>query len=70
MIAGVWTLAAFVFVQAYTSTLFTYVIKPSSSAPLVDSVFDLANKSDINLLVKKGGDLEASLTVSLQKYTM
>jgi hypothetical protein len=26
LVAGVWTLAAFIFVQAYTSTLFTYVV--------------------------------------------
>ncbi|EFX82168.1 hypothetical protein DAPPUDRAFT_241316 [Daphnia pulex] len=42
LVAGVWTLAAFVFVQAYTSTLFTYVVTPINH-PLIDSVYDTNN---------------------------
>nr|CAH0101813.1 unnamed protein product [Daphnia galeata] len=49
LVAGVWTLAAFIFVQAYTSTLFTYVVAPVNP-PLINSIYDIAESPDINLL--------------------
>ncbi|EFX82353.1 hypothetical protein DAPPUDRAFT_241433 [Daphnia pulex] len=39
LVAGVWTLAAFFFVQSYTSTLFTYVVTPINH-PLINSIYD------------------------------
>ncbi|XP_046449191.1 ionotropic receptor 93a-like [Daphnia pulex] len=54
LVAGVWTLAAFIFVQAYTSTLFTYVVKPINH-PLINSVYDIINSGDINLLAREDG---------------
>lgn len=56
LVAGVWTLAAFVFVQAYTSILFTYVMAPINP-PLINSVYDVIENSDINLLYRKGSTL-------------
>ena len=64
--AGVWTLAAFIFVQAYTSILFTYVVAPVNQ-PLVNSIYDIAESSDINLLVKIGGTPETMFMVGLGK---
>ncbi|KAI9559660.1 hypothetical protein GHT06_013665 [Daphnia sinensis] len=49
LVAGVWTLAAFIFVQGYNSTLFTYVVAPVN-LPLINSVYDIAESSDIILL--------------------
>ncbi|EFX87003.1 hypothetical protein DAPPUDRAFT_312492 [Daphnia pulex] len=57
LVAGVWCLAAFVFVQAYTSTLFTYVVTPVNP-PLVKSAYDLADKEDVNVLVRKAGIID------------
>ncbi|XP_032789947.2 LOW QUALITY PROTEIN: glutamate receptor ionotropic, kainate 2 [Daphnia magna] len=54
LVAGIWTLAAFIFVQAYTSILFTYVVAPVS-LPLINSIYDIADSDDINLLMKKAG---------------
>ncbi|XP_046449207.1 ionotropic receptor 93a-like [Daphnia pulex] len=56
LVAGVWTLAAFIFVQAYTSTLFTYVVAPVNY-PLVDSMYGVAESTDVNLLFRYGATL-------------
>jgi hypothetical protein len=66
LVAGVWTLAAFVFVQAYTSTLFTYVVTPINH-PLIDSVYDVIDNGDINLLVRESGSMNTLLSASKKK---
>jgi hypothetical protein len=63
LVAGVWALAAFIFVQAYTSTLFTYVVAPVNQ-PLINSIYDIAESSDINLLVKLAGTPESMFLAS------
>nr|CAH0113367.1 unnamed protein product [Daphnia galeata] len=60
LVAGVWTLAAFIFVQAYTSTLFTYVVTPINH-PLINSIYDIIDSSDINLLVRETGFINTLL---------
>ncbi|XP_046642725.1 ionotropic receptor 93a-like [Daphnia pulicaria] len=52
LVAGVWILAAFFFVQAYTSILFTYVVTPINP-PLINSIYDLIDSNDINLFVRE-----------------
>jgi hypothetical protein len=61
-VAGVWTLAAFIFVQAYTSTLFTYVVAPVNY-PLIDSMHDVAESTDVNLLFRYRSTLDVFVTV-------
>ncbi|XP_046449165.1 ionotropic receptor 93a-like [Daphnia pulex] len=61
LIATSWTLAAFIFVQAYNSLLFSYVIAPVHQ-PLINSVYDIAESSDINLLAKKSGTIDTLLS--------
>ncbi|XP_046640837.1 ionotropic receptor 93a-like isoform X2 [Daphnia pulicaria] len=56
LVAGVWCLAAFIFVQAYTSILFTYIVTPVNH-PLINSVYDIVEHSDIQLLVRKASTL-------------
>jgi hypothetical protein len=51
LVAGVWTLATFIFVQAYSSILFTYVVAPVNR-PLINSIYDIFDNSDINLFVR------------------
>ena len=60
LIAGVWILAAFVFVQAYNSTLITYVLAPTNR-PLVTSFHGLAESSDAVFWIKKSGTIENML---------
>ena len=62
LIAGAWSLAAFVFVQAYTSTLITYIVAPTNY-PLISSFNELADRPDIHLILKKYGTVEQILTV-------
>ncbi|EFX82428.1 hypothetical protein DAPPUDRAFT_241241 [Daphnia pulex] len=54
LVAGVWILAAFVFVQAYTSLLFTYVLTPVNN-PLMNSVYDISENSHINVFTTMAG---------------
>ncbi|EFX82186.1 hypothetical protein DAPPUDRAFT_241335 [Daphnia pulex] len=51
LVAAAWCLATFIFVQAYNSTLFTYVVTPVHQ-PLINSIYDIFDNSDINLLVR------------------
>ena len=64
IVAGVWVLAAFVFVQAYQSLLITYVMAPIET-PLINSAYDIAESNDINLLVKREGTIQAVLKVEI-----
>ncbi len=59
LVTGVWSLAAFIFVQAYTSTLITYVglVSPVNLS-LVSSAYDLVDQKDINVLVRKSGAID------------
>ncbi|XP_046448054.1 uncharacterized protein LOC124196853 isoform X2 [Daphnia pulex] len=61
LVASVWILAAFIFVQSYTSTLFTYVVTPISH-PLVNSIYDVIGSSDINLIVRETGLINTLLS--------
>jgi hypothetical protein len=62
-VAGVWCLAAFIFVQAYTSILFTYIVTPINQ-PLIKSVYDIVEHNDIQFLVRKGSTLNQFISVS------
>ena len=66
IVAGVWCLATFVLVQAYTSLLITYIIAPNNS-PLIESVHDLTKTSDIKLIIdiRSGFDDMISVTIFL-----
>jgi hypothetical protein len=63
LVAGVWSLAAFFFVQAYTSLLFTYVVTPINH-PLINSIYDIVDSSDINLVVRETGMINLLLKAS------
>jgi ionotropic glutamate receptor len=54
LVAGVWCLAAFVFVQAYMSTLITYVVTPINF-PLINSAYDIPGTKEVNELIRKSG---------------
>jgi hypothetical protein len=63
-VAGVWCLAAFIFVQAYTSTLITYVVMPINP-PLINSINDVFENRDIQLLIYKIAPLNIFSSVRL-----
>jgi hypothetical protein len=47
----------------YTSTLFTYVVAPVNY-PLVDSMHDVAESTDVHLLFRYRSTLDVFVTVS------
>ncbi|EFX87008.1 hypothetical protein DAPPUDRAFT_235855 [Daphnia pulex] len=51
IVAGVWCLAAFVFVQAYNSTLFTFLVTPMKHS-LINSPYDIPERQEVQLLAK------------------
>ena len=58
LVAAGWVLAAFVIVQAYTSTLITYILAPITT-PLADSIYDVVyGDHNINLFIRRAGNLE------------
>ena len=61
---GVWLIAAFILVQAYTSVLFTYVMAPVTS-PLINSFSDIVNNPNINVLLKRGGTIQSFFKVTI-----
>ena len=67
--AGAWVVAAFVFVQAYQATLFIYVMAPATT-PLIDSVYDIVDNADINLLIRRGSTFEFMFSVRNWKCTV
>nr|CAH0103312.1 unnamed protein product [Daphnia galeata] len=48
LVAGVWSLATFLFVQAFCSVLFTYVVAPVNH-PLINSIYDVIERDDISI---------------------
>ncbi|XP_059352537.1 uncharacterized protein LOC130700516 [Daphnia carinata] len=67
LVAGVWSLATFIFVQAYTSTLFTYIVMPSTEPLLVDSVYDVVSKPHIHLVIESGRGFESTIMNTQEK---
>ena len=60
-LATAWCLCGFILSQAYTSTLFTFIISPVRQ-PLVNSIYDAVANPQIRLLMQKGG-LDVMFTV-------
>lgn len=62
LIGGVWCFAAFVLVNAYNSTLISQLTLPNQK-PLINSIYDLRNRSDIYLVTDRNLNTDAVLTV-------
>ena len=66
VIAGTWCIGAFFLVSFYTSTLISYVTSPNQQL-LVDSVYDLQNRSDVNVVIDRGLYLDNIFSVIISK---
>lgn len=62
LVAGCWCLVTFVLVQAYSSTLISFMTTPTLT-PLVKSPEDLASQTQINAVVRKYLGTEVVLLV-------
>ena len=69
LIIGAWCLLAFVLVTAYQSVLISYIVTPVMQSPLANSIAELANKKDANLVVEKGLTTDLALTVNANFYS-
>ena len=65
VVAGSWCILGFVLVTAYQSVLISYILTPVMQPPLVDSLADLANKSDVRMFVIEGMHGDVFFTVTL-----
>ena len=65
LVLGAWCIAAFVLVTAYQSLLISYILAPEMEPPIVNSLADLANKTNVQLLIEKGLPIDSFLTVKL-----
>ena len=63
LVAGAWSVAAFILIQAYNSTLFTYVMTPINN-PLINSPDEIPERNDVHLLIKRGGSTDIVLSAS------
>ena len=63
LVGGAWCLLGFVLVTAYQSVLISFILTPVMEPPLVNSLFDVANKKDVRFLVEKGNAVELQFTV-------
>lgn len=55
LITGVWCLACFVLITAYCSVLISFLTAPDKPlGPLINSIDDLPNRSEIKVNVMKG----------------
>ena len=68
-LAGVWCLAAFVLVNAYSSVLISFMTAPYRSY-LLRSVQDLYNQSKTSILVDKGLVVDVVLSVSSLRFSI
>jgi len=55
---------AFVLVTAYQSVLISYILAPEMELPIVDSLTDVAIKTDVQLVVDKGMGADSFFTVN------
>ncbi len=63
LVAGAWILAAFILVQAFNATLFTYLVTPIKNS-LINSPYDIPERKDVHLLIRKGGSTDNFLSAS------
>nr|CAH0103843.1 unnamed protein product [Daphnia galeata] len=63
LVAGAWSVAAFILIQAYNSTLFPYVMTPINN-PLINSPDEIPERNDVHLLIKRGGSTDIVLSAS------
>lgn len=64
LICGVWSIAAFVLINAYNSTFISYLTLPNQK-PLIDSIYDLRDRPDIHLVTDRNLNTDAVLSVKI-----
>ena len=65
MVITVWCLTAVVLVNAYTSSLVSYLMAPRF-LPLINTVQELADSHDLKIAVLKFSAIDSTIFVSIQ----
>lgn len=65
LLAGVWCLATCVLVYTYNSTLTAHLMVNQRPQPIIKSIFELGNNSNVQILVKKGSGTDFLFSVSI-----
>ena len=63
LVGGAWCLLGFVLVTAYQSVLISFILTQVMEPPLVNSLVDVANKKDVQIVVEKGNSMDMQITV-------
>ena len=61
--AGTWCLACFVLVNAYSSTLISYVTTPGYDPPVITSIKEIVKVPKLQLCAVKGKGIDMNLSV-------
>ena len=62
LIAGAWCMTALILTTAYSSVLTAFIMAPHYK-PLVDSVQELASRTDVQLVVQSAWAIDLTITV-------
>ena len=63
LVTGSWCILAFVLVTAYQSLLISYLLAPVSLPPIINGMKDLAQRTDVGLVVDNGLGIDALFSV-------
>ena len=62
MVIGSWSMAAFILTIYYNTLLISFISAPNPK-PLINSIYDLQNRSDLFLLTDEVGNTNAIISV-------
>jgi hypothetical protein len=63
IVAGVWCLACFVFITAYSSVLTSYIVAPNIK-PIIDAIDDIPKVPALQTVVDQGSSIDMYFTVN------
>ena len=68
IVIGAWCLLTLVLVNVYNGVLISYVTATRQTPPLINSIDDVATKSNIHIIVNKGQGPDIVLSVLFMSY--
>ena len=70
IVVGAWCLLTLVLVNVYNGVLISYVTATRQTPPLINSIDDVATKSNIHIIVNKGQGPDIVLSVLFLSYIL
>ena len=69
LVVGSWCLATFLFINIYSCTLISHLFAPKYT-PIIKSVHDLINNTNVHLLVRNGYGIDSLISVKNDLYAV